>query len=32
VRAFVDAGVDELLLWPCVAEIDQVERLAQVVA
>jgi hypothetical protein len=31
VRAFADVGVDELILWPCIAELDQVDRLAQVV-
>jgi alkanesulfonate monooxygenase SsuD/methylene tetrahydromethanopterin reductase-like flavin-dependent oxidoreductase (luciferase family) len=32
VGAFEGIGVDELLLWPCIAELDQVDRLAQVVA
>jgi alkanesulfonate monooxygenase SsuD/methylene tetrahydromethanopterin reductase-like flavin-dependent oxidoreductase (luciferase family) len=31
IRAFVEIGADELLLRPCVAEIDQLERLAEVV-
>lgn len=28
IRAYEDAGVDELMLWPCAAEVDQVDRLA----
>jgi alkanesulfonate monooxygenase SsuD/methylene tetrahydromethanopterin reductase-like flavin-dependent oxidoreductase (luciferase family) len=32
IRSYEDVGVDELILWPCVAELDQVERLAQTVA
>ncbi len=27
-RAFEDAGVDELLLWACIPDLDQVDRLA----
>lgn len=32
IRGFEGVGVDELMLWPCVPELDQVDRLAQVVA
>lgn len=32
IKAFADVGLDELILWPCVAQIDQVERLAESVA
>jgi hypothetical protein len=31
IAAFEDAGVDELVLDPTVAELDQVDRLAEVV-
>jgi alkanesulfonate monooxygenase SsuD/methylene tetrahydromethanopterin reductase-like flavin-dependent oxidoreductase (luciferase family) len=31
VGAFADIGVDEMILWPCVARIDQIDRLAEVV-
>lgn len=31
ISAIESVGVDELILWPCVPELDQVDRLAQVV-
>jgi alkanesulfonate monooxygenase SsuD/methylene tetrahydromethanopterin reductase-like flavin-dependent oxidoreductase (luciferase family) len=31
-RAFQDVGMGELIAWPCVAELDQVQRLADLVA
>ena len=31
VSAFEDAGCHELILWPSVPEVDQVERLADIV-
>lgn len=31
VRAFADTGMDELILWPCIAETDQLRRLADIV-
>jgi alkanesulfonate monooxygenase SsuD/methylene tetrahydromethanopterin reductase-like flavin-dependent oxidoreductase (luciferase family) len=27
IQAFQDIGVDELILWPCIADLDQVDRL-----
>jgi alkanesulfonate monooxygenase SsuD/methylene tetrahydromethanopterin reductase-like flavin-dependent oxidoreductase (luciferase family) len=30
-RAFKDVGADELTCWPCIAEIDQVDQLAQLI-
>lgn len=32
IQAFSDIGADELILWPCIPEIDQVDRLAEIVA
>ena len=32
IQAFADSGVDELILWPCIADLDQVHRLADIVA
>jgi alkanesulfonate monooxygenase SsuD/methylene tetrahydromethanopterin reductase-like flavin-dependent oxidoreductase (luciferase family) len=32
IAAYAAAGMDELLLWPCVPDLDQVDRLAAVVA
>jgi alkanesulfonate monooxygenase SsuD/methylene tetrahydromethanopterin reductase-like flavin-dependent oxidoreductase (luciferase family) len=29
IQSFVDAGMDELILWPCIAELDQVNLLAE---
>lgn len=31
IRAFVDIGTDELMLWPCIPELDQVDYLADLV-
>lgn len=31
IQGFSDVGMDELIFWPCVAELDQVERLAEIV-
>lgn len=31
-RAFEDIGADELILWPTLADLDQIQRLAEVVA
>lgn len=31
-RAFEDIGTDELILWPTLSDLDQVQRLAEVVA
>jgi alkanesulfonate monooxygenase SsuD/methylene tetrahydromethanopterin reductase-like flavin-dependent oxidoreductase (luciferase family) len=31
VTAFESAGVDELMLWPCLADLDQIDRLAELV-
>ncbi len=31
IQTYQDAGVDELILWPTVAELDQVDRLADLV-
>jgi alkanesulfonate monooxygenase SsuD/methylene tetrahydromethanopterin reductase-like flavin-dependent oxidoreductase (luciferase family) len=32
IRAFEDAGADELMLWPTIADLDQVDRLAELAA
>ena len=32
IKGFIDIGMDELVLWPCVAELEQVDRLAELVA
>jgi len=32
IQAFRDVGVDELVFWPSVADLDQLERLADLVA
>ncbi|GHO59734.1 LLM class flavin-dependent oxidoreductase [Ktedonobacter robiniae] len=32
IKGFSDKGVDELCLWPCLADLDQVDRLADLVA
>jgi hypothetical protein len=29
IQAFADVGVDELVLWPCIPDLDQVDRLAE---
>ena len=31
ISAFADAGCDELILWPTVPDMDQVERLADII-
>ncbi|MFQ5855293.1 MAG: LLM class flavin-dependent oxidoreductase [Anaerolineae bacterium] len=31
ILAFADIGMDELILWPCVPDLDQVDRLADLV-
>jgi alkanesulfonate monooxygenase SsuD/methylene tetrahydromethanopterin reductase-like flavin-dependent oxidoreductase (luciferase family) len=31
IQSYVDAGADELILWPCVPTLDQVDRLADLV-
>jgi alkanesulfonate monooxygenase SsuD/methylene tetrahydromethanopterin reductase-like flavin-dependent oxidoreductase (luciferase family) len=31
IHTFADIGMDELILWPCVAELDQVDRFAELV-
>lgn len=31
ISAFADAGCDELILWPTVPDMDQVERLASII-
>lgn len=30
-KGFTDIGMDELILWPCIAELEQVDRLAELV-
>jgi alkanesulfonate monooxygenase SsuD/methylene tetrahydromethanopterin reductase-like flavin-dependent oxidoreductase (luciferase family) len=32
VQAFADMGVDELLLWPCIPELDQISRLEDAIS
>jgi alkanesulfonate monooxygenase SsuD/methylene tetrahydromethanopterin reductase-like flavin-dependent oxidoreductase (luciferase family) len=32
IKGFADIGMDELILWPCIADLDQVDRLAELVA
>jgi alkanesulfonate monooxygenase SsuD/methylene tetrahydromethanopterin reductase-like flavin-dependent oxidoreductase (luciferase family) len=32
IKAFTDIGADELILWPCIADIDQIHRLTDIVA
>ena len=32
IEAFTDIGVDEVVLWPCIPELDQVDRLAEIVS
>jgi alkanesulfonate monooxygenase SsuD/methylene tetrahydromethanopterin reductase-like flavin-dependent oxidoreductase (luciferase family) len=31
IQAFTDMGVDELIIWPCIPELDQIARLVDVV-
>ncbi len=32
IQTFIDAGADELVLWPCIPDLDQVDRLADIVS
>ena len=32
IQAYADVGVDELICWPCVPELDQVDRLADLIS
>ena len=32
IQAYTDIGMDELVLWPCIPDLDQVDRLAELVA
>lgn len=32
VQAFTEIGADELMLWPCIPELDQVDRLSEAIA
>ena len=32
VQEFADMGVDELLLWPCIPELDQISRLEDAIS
>jgi hypothetical protein len=31
IQAFAEVGADDLMLWPCLAHLDQVDRLAALV-
>ena len=31
IQFFVDMGADELVLWPCIPDLDQVDRLVELV-
>lgn len=31
IQAFADVGVDELICWPCIPELDQIDRLADLI-
>jgi hypothetical protein len=31
IKGFSDIGADELMLWPCIPELDQVQRLADLI-
>jgi hypothetical protein len=31
ISAFADVGLDELVLWPCIPDLDQVDGLAKLV-
>ena len=31
IQAFADVGVDELICWPCIPDLDQVDRLADLI-
>jgi alkanesulfonate monooxygenase SsuD/methylene tetrahydromethanopterin reductase-like flavin-dependent oxidoreductase (luciferase family) len=32
IKAFADIGVDELICWPCIPDLEQVDRLADIVS
>jgi hypothetical protein len=32
IQAFADIGVDELICWPCIPDLDQVDRLAELIS
>ena len=32
IRGFGDVGMDELVFWPCVADLEQLEALADLIA
>ncbi len=32
IQAYADIGMDELVLWPCIPDLDQVDRLAELVS
>jgi alkanesulfonate monooxygenase SsuD/methylene tetrahydromethanopterin reductase-like flavin-dependent oxidoreductase (luciferase family) len=32
IHTYTDVGMDELFLWPCVPELDQIDRLTEIVA
>jgi hypothetical protein len=32
IQAFADVGVDELICWPCIPELDQVDRMADLIS
>jgi hypothetical protein len=32
IRGFRDVGTDELVFWPCVADLEQLKQLANLVA
>jgi hypothetical protein len=31
IQAYAEIGVDELICWPCVPELDQVDRLTDLI-
>lgn len=31
IQAFADVGADELICWPCIPDLDQVDRLAEII-
>jgi len=32
IQAFADIGADELICWPCIPDLDQVDRLAEIIS
>jgi|GEM_PF-5303221 len=32
IQARLDVGMDEVIAWPCIPELDQVDRLAEIVS